>query len=303
MSRSRGSNGYGQVKGMNAQLSSRPVEEVLATYSQSQCADWRDKVYGLLSLVENGHEFPVDYSVDKMMLLAAVLRFQPDKSQWLSTAKLMMNVLGISNLDLLQYDLGCQATRDHTQNSTRWDTAQLRLTAVLDQSSLSVQGESSISYPDGPSRGNDILSLCTMQGCLRNPGPKVRHGDRFYLLVGGFLINEAHQEAQAANAQKDTAYQLVRPHFKATSEYEYPGTISKQSLSEHYVGLEFVLHSLHEYELRHNMALFSTPDTASHDDCLLELSPPTLGLLIRSLSSERGGQIKWKHHLPVESAS
>ncbi|KAJ9661309.1 hypothetical protein H2198_002052 [Neophaeococcomyces mojaviensis] len=44
-------------------------------FSSSQCSDFHDKVYGLLSMLQNGHRYPVDYNTNELEFFLSALRF------------------------------------------------------------------------------------------------------------------------------------------------------------------------------------------------------------------------------------
>jgi hypothetical protein len=93
---------------------------VLTRFASAECADWHDKVYGLLTLVENGGVYAVDYSVDKTMLLTDVLCFEPHQD-WplrLTTGKLLRTLLDISSSELLRHTPSSREKLGHAQGST-----------------------------------------------------------------------------------------------------------------------------------------------------------------------------------------
>lgn len=48
---------------------------LVSDFSSSQCSDFHDKVYGLLSLLQNGHRYPVDYNTNEMEFFLGALQF------------------------------------------------------------------------------------------------------------------------------------------------------------------------------------------------------------------------------------
>lgn len=48
---------------------------LVSDFSSSQCSDFHDKVYGLLSLLQNGHRYPVDYNTNELEFFLGALQF------------------------------------------------------------------------------------------------------------------------------------------------------------------------------------------------------------------------------------
>ena len=93
------------------------LQGILFEYNQANCTDWHDKVYGLLALVTNGEQFPVDYSLPKVDLIVAVLRFLED-NDWGTKLKAALNI--IHTLKIPHTDLLYNCHRKHIEEGSRW---------------------------------------------------------------------------------------------------------------------------------------------------------------------------------------
>jgi len=56
----------------------RPLSSLIRAFAHSGCFDKLDRVYALLSLAQNGHEFIVDYGIDLETLLRRTMLFCMD---------------------------------------------------------------------------------------------------------------------------------------------------------------------------------------------------------------------------------
>jgi len=244
------------------------LEQVLARYGQAECTDWHDKVYGLLALVRNGGSFPIDYSVGKIALLMAVLRFE-EHENWpltLAIADFFTFVLEIPDLELLQYGPNNQEDDQNAQ----WKTIPIRIRGVVDKPSGAKPRQWILS-----NRGtfkNDCkavtIDMCGCPDCASVPLLLLQPGDEIYELES--FIDSPRVD--------NHTYLAFRPNASTRSGREYLGALSARGFST-----EFLLHSLPQLPCKYHMHKHLARDPADETLLLLEADPSTLCFLIHTL--------------------
>jgi hypothetical protein len=267
----------------------RPLEEVLASHSLNECADWHDKVYGLLSLVRNSDRFPIDYSIGKIELIMAVIRFEAHIRTWLilAVAHFLMILLGIPDLELLQHS-------EKADENQQWKTIPLRIVkAVYKQSEAEPRQWILSNLGRDKDNTTCTVDMCRCSDCRSVPLPPLLPGDEIYRLEG----------LDDAVFTDNFTYIAFRPNISTISGREYLGAVSAQGL-----GLKFLLHSLPKLAVKYEMHEHLHRDPDHETSLLLDIDPPTLGFLIRSLvSSSRRSSLEtrmvysWGHNLKFHS--
>lgn len=79
--------------------------EVLFRHYSSDCSDWHDEVYGILSHVREDDRSPIEFSTNKIDLSMAVVRFQAtvDRSLTWSAGIVLTETLEFPSTALLLY--------------------------------------------------------------------------------------------------------------------------------------------------------------------------------------------------------
>ena len=244
------------------------MEQVLASYSPMGCADWHDRVYGLLTLVRNGDHFPVDYSIEKIALVMAVLRFEGHEN-WpltLTIAHFLTTLLGIADVELLHY----RSNNKEVGERPQWKTIPIRVRGVVDRPSKIKPGQWILSNR-GIFRDNDsnvTVDTCRCPRCASRPLPPFLPGDEIYELES-FIDNPG---------TNNHTYLAFRPNASNVSGYEYLGALSSRGFST-----DFLLHSLPQLASQYDMQTHVRINVADETFLLLEVDPSTLCFLIRAL--------------------
>ena len=85
-------------------MHSHPLVSLLRQFAHSQCRDTRDRVFGLLGLVEQGEGFPVDYNMAKSDLFTYTLNFCGAAAE-LATARKLARMLELTAHELDAQDM------------------------------------------------------------------------------------------------------------------------------------------------------------------------------------------------------
>ena len=164
----------------------RRLVQVLANYSLSECSDWHDKIYGLLSLVRGGHRFPADYSVGKVELLMAAIEFSwhRDWPLTIGMGKYLMKSFQIPDRDMFDYS----SSNKPGHPNAKWRTIELRIFVAVDRPSDINPRQwicgfayyrGGVMYKDGWTL---VVDMCQCHHCVAVRPPILEPGDKIYEL-------------------------------------------------------------------------------------------------------------------------
>ncbi|KAL8854432.1 MAG: hypothetical protein Q9221_000702 [Calogaya cf. arnoldii] len=241
----------------------RPLCEVVLQHCLKDCWDWHDKVYGILSLVQSGDQFPIDYSSSKVDLLMAVVHFQIDVDWPLTwnACLLLTEVLDIPDTALLHYHRTCK-TGDTTK---RWSTVGLSLHTVVGGHAITIKV-----CPDYVFEANhgELMPYEIFEF-------EANHGE----LMPGDEIYEFEANHGELESGLDP-FLVFRPSLNIEGGYRLLGALHKEP-----IGGRFFLHSLPELDPPYILEahLNAVHNLGYRKRLLLDIDPPTLCFFIRTL--------------------
>ncbi|KAL8916487.1 MAG: hypothetical protein Q9208_008490 [Pyrenodesmia sp. 3 TL-2023] len=296
----------------------RRLEEVVFSHSFKDCADWHDRIYGVLSLGRDGERFPVDYSINKIDFLMTVIPFQTQDDWPLiwGISLILSELLGISDMGLLRYGrnnlalTGLQSMLDPALSypsaesqqinpAQGWNIVALRRRSIIGEGSRITSNEWLLSSLDMSSafaiKGVPFrpLRMCQCHHCTSRPLPSLATGDEIYDL-DFFLYDPSRFRFRPAKNHQTLL--VLRPNAHSRSGYRLFGVIGTENLHEQDMYLYPPPHHLSAaYELGDHLC----PDPQDDALLLLDLDPPTLCFLMRSFVLKDAKELTQDYRIPV----
>lgn len=276
----------------------RKLTTVLMTHILKRCSDWHDKIYGVLSLVDYGDAFPVDYRKEGIELLMDVIQTEVNNAwpvQWLIgfVLKILLNVPDSA------FDTYHDLAPSRGITSMRWKMIPLSRYAVVNDS-LNDGSSSFMVTEEGAAAnarlGNEKIQICRCWDCTTqstSPNVNPQPGDEIYML-GAVQLTSDHVFL---------TYLVLRPSKNSGSTHDYVGVMTRQIWQDWQIYFHCLPNFPSQYKLEHHLHRPSEPESPPY----LELNPPTLNFLIRNfavVSVEDGDYYTirynfiWDHDIP-----
>ncbi|KAL8658451.1 MAG: hypothetical protein Q9226_000983 [Calogaya cf. arnoldii] len=255
-----------------------PLEEVLLEHCFKGCSDWHDNVYGILSLVQGGDRFPVQYSSNKVDLILAVIQLHDLREMTWTVAHVLTEVLDIPDTALLR-----SSGKEYIDDVMKeWKTLSLSsMYAVLVAEKVSEPRLDTFlpSPPRPPSSAAPGTIYLVAQRRFHDKNTSTAPSE-FYklapLMLGGELYNiETVGSVHGYPLPSLNRYLVFRPSPHTKCGYQFLGAVRS--------GLGYSLHASPELDAPYSLEDHLSRDPEDKTRLLLHLDPPTLCFIIRTL--------------------
>ncbi|KAI4185055.1 MAG: hypothetical protein L6R41_004352 [Letrouitia leprolyta] len=255
-------------------ISYRKLTTMLMTHILKKCSDWHDKVYGLISLVDDGDKFPVHYRKGGIELLVDVFQAQGNDA-WPFKWAIGFVLKIFLHVPYSDFNVQHDNSRANIETSMAPEKKiPLVRYAIMNDSVEDCSRCFTVTEERAATAGSKLrngkIQMCPCSDCAKpsfiSPIVSPQPGDEIYKLDAFKLTAKFEFRT----------YLVLRPSHNSNFAYEYVGAMT-QNIWEHQMHFHCLSHTFNRFKLEHHLH-------HSSEHLYLAFNPQTLCFLVENLA-------------------